>query len=154
MSRKNTGITFEPCTLVYTLLDSNILSFDDFSLIIRSLHSYMVESIIPNAEKMNVHVKLNYQASVKNSSIKLGTLQNVIAVSKLSNYVQESEFSKLEQLRRQFGLGEPSTSKQSRAFKRLQPYHKKKTFNQKIREAVPVPTREFSESSESEQEAQ
>lgn len=104
MSRNN-GITFEPCTLVYTLLDDNTISFEDFELIVRSLHSYMVDSITPNKPMRNVHVKLNYQASTINAQNKLGILQSCVAVTKLSNFVQESEFSKLEQFKRQFNIG-------------------------------------------------
>lgn len=98
------NITYEPCTLVYTLLDEEQLCFDDFYLIVRSLHSFMVESIVPNIEHKNVHVKLGYQASIANAQNKLGTLKNVIAISKLSNYIKDCEFSRLERLRQQFGL--------------------------------------------------
>lgn len=102
---RNGGITYEPCTLVYTLLDESAVSFDDFELIIRSLHSFMVDSITPNHQMKNVHVKLNYQASTINAQNKLGILQSSVAVTKLSNFVQESEFSKLEQLKRRFNIG-------------------------------------------------
>lgn len=108
MSRMN--ITHEPCTLVYTLLDPSIINFDDFSLIVRSLHSYMVDSIVPNADQNNVHVKLNYQASVGNAIQKLGSLQSAVGVTKLSSYVKESEFAHLERLRRQFAIGVPECS--------------------------------------------
>lgn len=106
------NIVNEPCTLVYTLLDTNVLSFDDFSLIVRSLHSYMVESIVPHPEENNVHVKLSYQASIANATAKLGTLQDCVSVTKLSSYIKDSEISHLEQLKRQFniGFGEASTS--------------------------------------------
>nr|QTE03968.1 MAG: hypothetical protein [Aegithalos caudatus parvoviridae sp.] len=104
------NITFEPCTLVYTLLDNCELNFDDFSLIVRSLHSYMVDTIVPNPVMNNVHVKLNYQASLSNAIAKLGTLQSIVAVTKLSSFVKESEFSHLEQLRRRFGIGSGDTS--------------------------------------------
>lgn len=105
------GISYEPCTLVYTLLDPNQLNFDDFSLIIRSLHSFMVDSIVPNPEMNNVHVKLNYQASMDKAQQKLGKLRSIVGVAKLSSHVKESEFSRLELLRRQYGIGdvEPDT---------------------------------------------
>lgn len=106
----NRGLCQEPCTLVYTLLDTNALTFDEFSLIVRSLHSYMVDSIIPNPEYNNVHVKLNYQASVTNATAKLGGLQTTIGITKLSTFVQENEFSTLEQLRRKFGFGVDTTT--------------------------------------------
>lgn len=102
---RNAGLIHEPCTLVYTLLDENIINFSDFNLIVRSLHSYMVESIVPNERLKNVHVTLNYQASLPNAQAKLGTLQSAVGVTKLSSHVKESEFAHLEQLRRQYGIG-------------------------------------------------
>lgn len=101
------GISYEPCTLVYTLLDDSQLNFDDFSLIIRSLHSFMVDTIVPNPDMNNVHVKLNYQASMDKAQQKLGKLRSIVGVAKLSSHVKENEFSRLEMLRRQFGIGEP-----------------------------------------------
>lgn len=98
------NISFEPCTLVYTLLNPKKLNFDDFSLIVRSLHSYMVESVTPNPEMQNIHVRLNYQASVQNAINKLGKLRNVICVSKLNVHIKEHEFARLEQLRQKYGL--------------------------------------------------
>lgn len=101
---RNSGITYEPCTLVYTLLDENELPFEDFYLYIRGIHSFMVEKFIPNAEMGNVHVHLQYQASVANFQEKLGGLQPYVALTKLSNFVQESEYGRLEHLRRMYGL--------------------------------------------------
>lgn len=98
------NISHEPCTLVYTLLDSNAISFEDFSLIVRSLHSYMVDSIKPNPEQLNVHVKLNYQASLVNATAKLGDLQQYVGLTKLSSFVQDSELTRLEMLRKQFNI--------------------------------------------------
>nr|QTE03820.1 MAG: hypothetical protein 2 [Parus major densovirus] len=106
----NRGITYEPCTLVYTLLNEDIISFDDFCLLIRANHSFMVESIIPNPDTNNVQVKLNYQASLVNAISKLGDLQQVIAVTKLSAYVKENELSRLDELRRQFNISTSSTA--------------------------------------------
>lgn len=98
------NITYEPCTLVYTLLNKDVISFSDFNLIIRSLHNFMVEDIQSNEAQSNMHVKLGYQASLINAQNKLGNLKNVVAVSKLSNHIKECEFSRLEQLRRKFGI--------------------------------------------------
>lgn len=109
MAYRQPNISQEPCTLVYTLIDNTIIDFDQFSLIVRSLHSYMVDSIVPNPQYNNVHVKLNYQASVANATAKLGSLQSAVGVTKLSSYIKESEFSELEQLRRRFGIGAPDT---------------------------------------------
>nr|QTE03842.1 MAG: hypothetical protein [Periparus ater parvoviridae sp.] len=99
------NISYEPSTLVYTLLDTSEISFNDFSLIVRSLHSYMVDSILPNPESNNVHVKLNYQASLANATAKLGSLQNIISVTKLSSFVKDTELTTLEQLRRRYNFG-------------------------------------------------
>lgn len=101
------AIINEPCTLVYTLMDPTVLTFDDFALIVKSLHSYQVLNITPHPEMNNVHVKLNYQASLANTTAKLGSLSEVVAVSKLNNYIRDDEFARLEQLRRQFGIGGP-----------------------------------------------
>lgn len=98
------NMVFEPCTLVYTLLDPEFC-FDDFSLIVRSLHNYMVDSIVPHPDSLSIHVKLQYQASVANAIAKLGSLQSTIAVTKLNGMIKENEYSRLEQLRRQYGLG-------------------------------------------------
>lgn len=102
---RQSNIIHEPCTLVYTLLDCSIIPFNDFELLVRSLHNYMVEAIIPNPDLQNVHVKLNYQASVANAQAKLADLQSIVAVTKLSSFVKENEFPRLEQLRRRFGIG-------------------------------------------------
>lgn len=117
-------ISNEPCTLVYTLMDDNIINFEDFNLIVRGLHSYQVDSITPHPEMNNVHVKLNYQASIANAQAKLGSLAAVVSVSKLSSFVKENEFARLEQLRRRFNISSapasyaddsgPSTIPQSR----------------------------------------
>lgn len=98
------NISYEPCTLVYSLLDSNQLCFEDFSLIVRSLHSYMVEAVTPNPATNTVHVKLSYQASIINAQNKLGKLRNIIGISKLSQHVDQSELPRLEQLRLKYGL--------------------------------------------------
>lgn len=98
------NITYESCTLVYTLLDDSVIDYPDFSLIVRSSHSYMVEEIKENPTMKNIHVKLGYQASITNAYNKLGTLRNAIGISKLSSHIKECEFSRLEQLRQQFGI--------------------------------------------------
>lgn len=104
MARNMMSICYESCTIVYTLLDESVINYEDFNLIIRGLHSFMVEGIESKPELKSVHVKLGYQASLKTAERKLGTLASVIGISKLSNYVKESEFSRLEQLKQRFGL--------------------------------------------------
>lgn len=103
--KRRVNICEEPSTLVYTLLNPDKLSFKNFSLIIRSLHTYMVEDIVPYADKNCVHVKLNYQASVKNAGMKLGKLSKFVSVHKLSTFVKDDELSTLDQLQRDFGFG-------------------------------------------------
>lgn len=100
-------ISHEPSTLVYTLLDNSVIDFDDFYLIVRDLHTFMVNEFVPNSEANTVHVKLAYQASLVNSQTKLTQryplLSSVVLISKLSNFVKECELSHLDQLRQQFG---------------------------------------------------
>lgn len=98
-------ITEEPSTLVYTLLPNSGLEFKHFFLIVRSLHTYMVEDIIAHEENQNVHVKLSYQASVENATKKLGALKNCVFISKLSSFVEDSEISLLDELKKKYGFG-------------------------------------------------
>lgn len=109
MAAPQKTLTLEPCTLVYTLVNPNIISFDDFCLIIRSLHSYMVQAITPNASMNNIHVKLGYQASIANAQAKLGMLKTAVLVTKLGSYIDVSELSRLESLRQTYGIGGCST---------------------------------------------
>lgn len=98
------NIKFEPCTLVYSLLNPNRIKFDDFYLIVRGLHNYMVESITPDALNNSVQVRLGYQASISNAINKLGGLRDDVGVSKMSSHIKENEFSRLELLRQQYGI--------------------------------------------------
>lgn len=102
------NITYEPCTLVYTLLNPKKLEFADFSLIVRSLHSFQVESITPMPDVNSIHVSLNYQASINNAMNKLGSLRSIIGISKLSSHVNHSEYVRLEQLRQKYGIASSS----------------------------------------------
>nr|QTE03901.1 MAG: hypothetical protein [Phylloscopus fuscatus densovirus] len=109
MSRQG-QISYEPSTLVYTLLENSEINFEDFNLLIRSMHTFMVNDIVSNPDKNNVHVKLGYQASVANAQAKLGDLAAVIAVTKMSAFVKEHEFSHLDELRRRFNIPSSSSS--------------------------------------------
>lgn len=106
-SKRRLNICEEPCTLVYTLLNEDLLNlnFDHFFLIVRDLHSYMVEDIVPHPETNCVHVKLGYLASLKNARAKLGKLRKYVAVSKLSTFIKDDELSTLDALRQRFGFG-------------------------------------------------
>lgn len=98
------NIVMEPCTLVYTNSNPKILPKDDFSLIVRANHKFMVESITPTPDGNSIQVKLGYQASCKNAIAKLGDLNQIISVSKASTLVKEHELSRLEELRRFFNM--------------------------------------------------
>lgn len=121
MAQRNGGISYEPCTLVYTLLENNEnFSFDDMYLYLRSIHTFMVEEIKPFPESNSVQVKLGYQASVINAKRKLGK-KNYIALTKLSNFVKPHEISRLEVIRAKLGVNydaddAPSTSAPRRRY--------------------------------------
>lgn len=112
MRKRKSQLCEEPSTLVYTLLTPSKLPFKDFSLIIRSLHSYMVEDIVPMETSNTVHVKLNYQASVKNAKAKLGSLTGMVSVHKFSAFVKDDELSCLDKLRKQYGFGGQASNDQ------------------------------------------
>lgn len=122
------GITYEPCTLVYTLIDDNVIDFEDFCLLVRSLHTFMVDSITPNQQMNNVHVKLNYQASIANAIAKLGDLQHSVAVTKLSAFVKESEFSRLADIQRRFNITPSAPDEQPPATKSRKPRQQRPVF--------------------------
>lgn len=94
----------EPSTLVYTLTHPNVIDFDDFYLLVRANHGYMVERITPKPDEYSVHVRVGFQASVANFQAKLGALAPYIVVSKLSSLIQEHEYARLDELRRHYGL--------------------------------------------------
>lgn len=118
------GISYEPCTLVYNLLSDEQITLSELYLIVRGLHSFMVESITKNEDLNNIHVKLNYQASVANAVNKLGDLQQTVSITKLSAFVKENELSRLDELKRRFNI---STGGADDA--QTQP--KKKTYSRK-----------------------
>lgn len=107
MNSTRGNIVNTPSTLVYTLLNEKLITFEQFYLIIRGNHAFMVESVQPNPELKTVHVKLNYQASVSNAIAKLGALASSVSVCKLNTLVHENEYAELDQLRKHFGIGQP-----------------------------------------------
>lgn len=130
------GIVKEPSTLVYTLLDNNFMPFDDFELIVRSMHSYLVNSFVPYPETFTVHVKLDYQASAINAHAKLGDLAEIVSVTRLSNFVKDTEIAALEQLRRKYNIGadpEQAPPQQKRAYNRKSTYTRATPYQKKER---------------------
>lgn len=97
-------IVKEPSTLVYTLTHPNVIDFDDFYLLIRANHNYMVEKISPKPDNFSVHVRLGFQASIANFQAKLGGLAPYVAVTKLSHLIHESEYGRLNELKQHYGL--------------------------------------------------
>lgn len=107
INKKRKTVVEEPCTLVYTLTDYKSLSFDDFSLLIRGMHSYMVEDITAFPDSKSMHVKLGYQASIENATKKLGDLAHLCVVSKLSTFVKDTEIQRLNELKMRFNIAGP-----------------------------------------------
>lgn len=106
----------EPCTLVYTLLTASKVPYNEFSLIIRSLHKYMVEAIDEHESARTIHVKLGFQASIKNAYLKLGPLLSQhILITKLSQFVKDEELPLLDELRRKYCFGPMSDATTSPA---------------------------------------
>lgn len=94
----------DKCTLVYTLT-GNELGFDDFHLIIRSLHSYKVERIVPLCANKKVEVYLAYNANLANVRTKMGDLCNIITVEKSNPFVESGELDRLSELRQRYNFG-------------------------------------------------
>lgn len=109
-NKKRKALVEEPCTLVYTLTNSKDLSFEDFGLLIRGMHSYMVEDITTFENTKTVHVKLGYQASIDNTTKKLKDLANYCVVSKLSSHVKDTEIQRLNELKLRFNIAGGSKS--------------------------------------------
>lgn len=96
----------ESCTLIYTLIDSTVITFSEFYLIVRGLHSWKVKKFEPKEAESSVYVYLDYNASLKNVRAKLGTLP--VVVNKQNPFVDTSELSDLSTLRAKFGFGRPT----------------------------------------------
>lgn len=92
-------------SLVYTLLDSEAVTWSEFSLIVRSLHSYEVISFNEDQECKTITVTVGYFANAKNARRRLGGASDYIAVSRESSNVRREELQTLQQLRRKFGFG-------------------------------------------------
>lgn len=100
----------------------------------------MVEDIEEFADKKCIHVKLGYQASVKNATAKMGGLAKHVTLNKLSSFVKDEELSLLDTLRRQYGLGLPSNEAEKEGCSQ-RPIKKARSFIKN-----PTPPEEDSES--------
>lgn len=93
----------DSCVLRYILNLDAPITFDQFSLIVRSLHSYKVQYFKTYPESNAVEVKLDYNASMKNVRAKLGELP--VSVVKSNPYIASEEITELENLRSTFKFG-------------------------------------------------
>lgn len=93
-------------SLIYSLEEDAPLTFDQFHLIVRSLHSYKVKQFKPDPCNRTVTVDLLYNASMKNVRAKLGSVP--ATVNKANPHLNPSELYDLEALRSTFGFGNNS----------------------------------------------
>lgn len=115
-------------SLVYTLLNSEQISWDEFSLIIRSLHSYRVTSSQEDPETQTITVTLDYFANTANAQRRLGKAGEFIAVSRLSSNIKNDELQTLQHLKRKFEFGrefEEEEHDSSKQGKKKQKYAKR-----------------------------
>lgn len=103
--------TISSSTLIYKLNDEAPITFNQFYLIVRALHTYKVETFTPDEENKIVTVKLAYNASMKNVRAKLGSVP--ATVTKANPFIQNSELSELESLRSTFQFGATAEEEES-----------------------------------------
>lgn len=142
--RPQMSLVEEPCTLVYNNLNPKELPFEDFSLIIRANHKFMVEEITEQPEQQSMRVKLGFQASIKNAYLKLGPrLANLISINKMSQYVKDTEIPRLEELRRKFGFNTTDATEvdyPETSYRSLPPPVQQQEPAPKRRRTKPMPT--------------
>lgn len=120
--------SIDSCTLCYSkelTPDGSSLSFHEFSLIIKDLHSYKVKGFEENPEGEQMIVHLCYNASMKNVRQRLGNLP--VTVRKINPFIRPEEIRTVETLRRRFKFGniteeeEPETPKpaKKRCYKKM-----------------------------------
>lgn len=98
----------EYSTLIYSLAEEAPITFDQFNLIIRSLHGYKVDKIIPDKTTSTTSVGLHYFASVTNARKKLGPkLAEFIGIERVSENVKTCELQDLQRLRALYQFGGP-----------------------------------------------
>lgn len=93
----------ESSTLIYSLNPDADLTFDQFSLIVRSLHSYKVENIENLPDSKCIIIYLSYNASMKNVRHRLGSVP--CTVRKCNPFVKPEELNDVEALRNKYGFG-------------------------------------------------
>lgn len=102
-----TGAVPQECSsLIYTKDESpegRELTFTEFALIIRDLHSYKVKSFEDNSDGDQVVVHLLYNASMKNVRQRLGTVP--ATVRKCNPFIQPHELRTVESLRTRYKFG-------------------------------------------------
>lgn len=107
----------EYTTLVYTLSATAPIEFSDFIVIVKSLHGFKVDKIVPEAETRSITVGLLFFANMANARRKLGDLSDFISVERMSDQLQTEDLSNLQRLRSLYKFGtadteeEPTTSK-------------------------------------------
>lgn len=90
-------------SLVYTIKDKKAITFDEFLVAVKHLHSFKVISIDPDIETNSITVNLGYNCSMKNVRAKLGRLP--VSVVKLNPQLKPSELGTLQSLCNKFGFG-------------------------------------------------
>lgn len=99
-------------SLVYTLdAKQKALSFNEFILIIKSLHGFRLVDLQPNPENQSVVVKLGYNCSMKNVRARLGSVP--ATVFKVNPNIAIDQLSALESLRNKFGFGGEITQEEN-----------------------------------------
>lgn len=110
-SKPSDGHLATASSLIYTLnSDQNDLSFDEFVIVVKSLHSFRVQEITPDPINKSVIVKLNYNCSMKNVRAKAGNLP--VTVFKVNPNIAPAELSTLETLRNKFRFGVETTEEE------------------------------------------
>lgn len=105
MSSTSADPTVKRSTLTYTLFDDSRINWANFSLIIRSLHSYEVIEINEDQDAKTIQVTVGYFANANNARLRLGRAIDYISVTRESSNVSKDELQTLQQLRAEFGFG-------------------------------------------------
>lgn len=115
----------EKTVLVYTLLNEEAISFEEFDLIIRSLHNFKLLKLNNDPESKTITVELGYFANVANARKRLAGAAEFIDVQRESTNIAAHELPALQRLRAKFGLGRSSENEECQTPK---PYAKKRRY--------------------------